>query len=224
MILTLHTSAGPTLGRSNAERPNSQAQPTFFKNPNSFMTDQEIVSSLIAREASVTEQFFFKDCRPLLMSVIRRVFEGQVVEYDEIINEIYILLMKDDAKKLRQFQYQSTLHQWLKTVAIRHCLLLKQQGIAIDPEGKEPHNNSNTESQTAESSQAKMDLDALLSQMKNQRYALVLQLLMVEEREPEEVARRLSVTVDNLYNIKCRAIKALCKVARKDTWHYARKR
>ena len=188
------------------------------------MTDQEIVSSLIARDPSVTKQFFFKDCRPLFMSVIRRVFEGLVVEYDEIINEIYILLMKDDARKLRQFQYQSTLYQWLKTMAIRHCLLLKQQGIVIGPEGEEPPNNCDAGGQTAESSQAKMDLDALLSQMKNRRYALVHQLLMVEEREPEEVARRLSVTVDNLYNIKCRAIKALCKVARKDTWHYARKR
>ena len=99
MILTLHTSAGPTLGRSNAERPYSQAQQTFFKSPNSFMTDQEIVSSLIAREASVTEQFFFKDCRPLLMSVIRRVFEGRVVEYDEIISvqreKIRRLIRKD---------------------------------------------------------------------------------------------------------------------------------
>ena len=186
------------------------------------MTDQEIVSSLIARDPSVTKQFFFKDCRPLFMSVIRRVFEGQVVEYDEIINEIYILLMKDDARKLRQFQYQSTLYQWLKTVAIRHCLLLKQQGIVIGPEGEEPPNNCDAGGQTAESSQAKMDLDALLSQMKNRRYALVLQLLMIEELEPEEVARRLSVTVDNLYNIKCRAIKALNKVAHKDIWHYAR--
>ena len=50
------------------------------------MTDREIISSLIARAPKVTSQFFFKDCRPLFISVIRRVFEKQIVDYDEIIS------------------------------------------------------------------------------------------------------------------------------------------
>ena len=35
------------------------------------MTDQEIISSLIAHDPKATAQFF-KNCRPLLLSVIRR--------------------------------------------------------------------------------------------------------------------------------------------------------
>ena len=58
------------------------------------MTDQEIISFLIAHDPKVTAQFFFKDCRPLFISVIRRVFGTQIVDYDEIISEIYILLMR----------------------------------------------------------------------------------------------------------------------------------
>ena len=73
------------------------------------MTDREIVSFLIAREPKVTAQFFFKDCRPLLLSVIRRVFGTQIVDYDEVISEIYVLLMENDAKKLRSFKFESTL-------------------------------------------------------------------------------------------------------------------
>ena len=91
------------------------------------MTDQEIISSLIAHDPKVTAQFFFKDCRPLFLSVIRRVFGTQIVDYDEIISELYILLMENDAKKLRSFKFESTLYQWLKTTAIRHCLLLKSK-------------------------------------------------------------------------------------------------
>ena len=75
------------------------------------MTDQEIISSLIARDPKVTSQFFFKDCRPLFISVIRRVFDKQIVNYDEIISELYILLMENDAKKLRSFKFESTLYQ-----------------------------------------------------------------------------------------------------------------
>ena len=56
--------------------------------------------------------------------------------------------------------------------------------------------------------------------MKNQRYALVIRLLMLEEQTPEEVAKRLLVTVDNLYNIKRRAMLALTEVALNDKRHY----
>ena len=55
------------------------------------MTDQEIISSLIARDPKVTAQFFFKDCRSLFISIIRRVFGNQIVDYDEIISELYVL-------------------------------------------------------------------------------------------------------------------------------------
>lgn len=184
------------------------------------MTDQEIISSLIAREPKVTAQFFFKDCRPLLLSVIRRVFGTQIVDYDEVISEIYVLLMENDAKKLRSFKFESTLYQWLKTIAIRHCLLLKNKAKVIDNESQEPLINSGREFSSTESSQARIDMETLLRQMKNQRYALVIRLLMIDDRTPEEVARQLCVTVDNLYNIKRRAIQALAEVALKDKKHY----
>ena len=186
------------------------------------MTDQEIISSLIARDPKVTSQFFFKDCRPLFISVIRRVFDKQIVNYDEIISEIYILLMENDAKKLRSFKFESTLYQWLKTIAIRHCLLLKSKVKVIDDKSQEPLNNSQRELSLAESSQVRMDMETLLRQMKNQRYALVIRLLMIEDNTPEDVARQLCVTVDNLYNIKRRAIQALTEVALKDKKHYER--
>ena len=180
------------------------------------MTDREIVSFLIAREPKVTAQFFFKDCRPLLLSVIRRVFGTQIVDY-EVISEIYILLMENDAKKLRSFKFESTLYQWLKTIAIRHCLLLKNKATVIDNESQEPLINSGREFSSTESSQARIDMETLLRQMKNQRYALVIRLLMIDDRTPEEVARQLCVTV---YNIKRRAIQALAEVALKDKKHY----
>ena len=166
------------------------------------MTDQEIVKALIGRDSRVTAQFFFKDCRPLMLSIIHRVFDKQKVDYDEVISELYIYLMANDAHRLRQFKFESTLYQWLKTTAIRFCLKLKTDGTG--------------------SSQAKMDVDNLLCQMKNQRYAKVIRMLMIEDMTPDEVAKELFVTVDNLYNIKRRAMAALAKVALKDKRHYER--
>ena len=187
------------------------------------MTDQEIVQALIERDSRVTAQFFFKDCRPLLFSIIHRVFDKQKVDYDEIISELYIYLMANDAHRLRQFRFESTLYQWVKTTAIRFCLKLKNDEVVIDDESQEPLDNKNRDTDCTELSQAKMDVDNLLSQMKNQRYAKVIRMLMIDGMSPEEVAKELSVTVDNLYNIKRRAMAALADVALKDKRHYERK-
>lgn len=92
----------------------------------------------------------------------------------------------------------------------------------IDNESQEPLVNSGKNLSYVESSQAKMDVESLLRQMNNQRYALVIHLLMIEEKSPEEVAKQLSITVANLYNIKRRAMKALVEVALKDKRSYER--
>lgn len=195
----------------------------YDKNPAlNNMTDQEKITYLIAHDPKVTAQFFFKDCRPLFISIIRRVFGNQIVDYDEIISELYVLLMENDARKLRTFKNESTLFQWLKTIAVRHCLELKRRGKVIDNESQEPLVNSGKNLSYVESSQAKMDVESLLRQMNNQRYALVIHLLMIEEKSPEEVAKQLSITVGNLYNIKRRAMKALVEVALKDKRSYER--
>lgn len=106
------------------------------------MSDPQLVAQLIAHDPKVTAQFFFTDCRPLFISIIRRVFGNQIVDYDEIISELYVLLMENDARKLRTFKYESTLCQWLKTIAVRHCLELKRRGKVIDNESQEPLVNS----------------------------------------------------------------------------------
>ena len=56
-----------------------------------------------------------------------------------------------------------------------------------------------------------MDVEALLFQMRNQRYAKVIRMLIIDDMEPEKVAQELAVTIDNLYNIKRRAMAALTK-------------
>ncbi len=131
--------------------------------------------------------------------------------------------MANDARRLRQFKFESTLYQWLKTTAIRFCLKLKTDGIVIDNESQEPLDNRSRNTGNTESSQAKMDINALLRQMRNQRYAKVIRMLMIDDMTPDEVAKELSVTVDNLYNIKRRAMAALAIVALKDKIHYERK-
>lgn len=175
------------------------------------MTDQEIVASLIRRDPQATARFFFNDCRPLFLSVIRRVFGTQAVDYDEIISELYVLLMENDAKKLRSFRFESTLYQWLKTTAIRHCLWLKQKARVIDNESQEPPINKGGEHSSIECSQAQIDLECLLQQMRNQRYALVVRLLMIDDLPPRR------------WHSGCRLPSTTCITSSEEPWRLSPK-
>lgn len=177
------------------------------------MTDIEIRDALINRDDRVTYEFFFERCRPLFTSVIRRVFSYDV-DYDECINELYIYLLEDDARRLRQYEGRSTIFQWLKIVSI-HFFIAKRNRMIEDRSQEPPlykvdRLNSHDE-QT--SNEARMDVETLLGEMSNERYATVIRRLIIEDATPEDVAQEMGVTIDNLYNIKKRAIKALTLIA-----------
>ena len=73
---------------------------------------------LITRDTHITEDFLFVKCHPLLHSVMRLVFDYEV-DYGEMVNELYLYLMEDDDAKLRNFQYRSSVYQWLKVLSVR---------------------------------------------------------------------------------------------------------
>ena len=177
------------------------------------MTDQQIIEALISRDERVTQQFFFGNCRPLFLSIIRFVFSYEV-DYDEFVNEFYLHLMEKDAYRLRQFQGRSTIYQWMKVIAIRY-FIAKRKGM-IDNDSKDALLDSVLRNETIDAEKrmsAKIDMEYLFSLMSNKRYVYVIRRLVLQEVEPKIVAQELKTNVDNLYNIKKRAIAALTEIA-----------
>ena len=164
------------------------------------MTDNQLIQSLIDRDERITQQFFFQNCRPLFKKVISLVF-SYPVDYDEFVNEFYLYLMENEACRLKQFQGRSSIYQWLKTVAIRYF-------ITVDEEKRLT---------------SRLDLEYLLARMTNKRQVYVIRELVLHDAEPREVALALQVTVDNLYNIKKRAIEALTKIAINEAEKYEKR-
>ena len=181
-----------------------------------MIKSREIVDALIARDSAVTEQFFFKDCRPLFVSIIRNVFSYEV-DYDEFVNEFYVYLMEDDARRLRQFECRSSIFQWIKIVAIRYFVAKRNRMIDLNPP-KPLIDGSQliADEHSAAQDDAKMDVESLLAKMPNRRYAYVVRRLLLDDAEPQKVAAELNIEVFNLYNIKKRAIAALTELALKE--------
>lgn len=58
--------------------------------------------------------------------------------------------------------------------------------------------------------------------MRNERYVYVIRKLILEDVEPETLAKEMRITTANLYNIKRRAMIALTQVALKDIEKYGK--
>lgn len=180
------------------------------------MSDREIIEGLIARDERVTGEFFFGRCRPLFCNIISQVF-NHAVDYDELVNELYLHLMENDAARLRGFEFRSSVFQWLKVLAIR--FFIKKRDRVIEDVSHEALYDG---TECAEDNHARSDLERLFDLMPNQRYAMVIRRLMIEDQEPEELACEMNISTANLYNIKRRAMAQLTRVALKDIQHYGK--
>ena len=186
------------------------------------MNDKDIIQALISHDPQITEQFFFKRCRPLFMSIMRHVFSYDV-DYDEFVNEFYLYLMEKDAYRLKQFEGRSSIYQWLKITAIRYFLLKRDNMIEMYPS-----NSLNVSAgiylkkNEEKTINTRIDVENLFKLMPNKRYVYVIKRLVLEDIEPKTVAFELGVSVDNLYNIKKRAIKALTEIVLKENEKYER--
>jgi RNA polymerase sigma factor, sigma-70 family len=182
------------------------------------MTDQEIIEGLISRDNRITQQFFFVKCRPLFSAIIRLVF-NYPLEYDEMVNILYAYLMADDCAKLRQFQYRSTIYQWMKVVATR--FFIRHRNQMIEDSSKSdlyPYTDYEEEVDYAGRVADRIDTERLLEMMTNKRYSNAIRRLVLNDEAPEKYAAELGVSVDNLYNIKKRAMTAFEQIAIK---HYS---
>lgn len=187
------------------------------------MNDKEIIQGLINKDPNITKEFFFERCKPLFISIVKEVFNNKA-EYDELVNNLYVYLMAEDASKLKSFQFRCSVYQWLKVLAIHFFIRIRENGGVIGNESKEPPYDCDdiAGAETDAYNSAKEDLERLLSFMPNQRYAFVIRRLIIDDMQSEQLAQEMGIAVANLYNIKNRAIRQLTQVALKDIYQYGK--
>lgn len=177
------------------------------------MRNRDIIESLIAHDETVTRQFFFQNCRPLLYKLISDIFSTRV-DYDELVNELYLHLMENDARRLRSFNGDSSIYQWIKKVAYNYFLDLKLHGRLIEDESSDSLYEKREDLTDFSELEAQMDVATLLEQIENERYRMVLQKVVLEGMDYDELEKITGLKKSNLYNIKKRALAELERIAR----------
>ena len=184
-----------------------KSQPTPLKTSNRLLSDAEYIQGLKANDEEIVHNFFYEFCNYIINDIRVSVMQG-ILEYDELVSELYIYLSKDGWHKLDTFQGINGCHlrSWLARLCWR--FFLQRREILLGQPSDENVDVAIVKDAEADSFDIEvwMDVESTFSAMSNTKYVMVLRMLLREGYSPEEVARALGTTVSNIYNIKHRAI------------------
>lgn len=169
------------------------------------ISDIEYIAGLKSGNNHITESFFYGLCNYLLNDIKYSLMEGNV-DYDELVNELFIYLSKDNWHKLDTFAGINgcSLYSWVTRITWRYFFKQRERlfGKAVlgIPDIQVDKTLDNLDTEIA------LDVNTTFERMPNKRYVQVLQWMLVEGYDADEVATKLNTTVANVYNIKHRAI------------------
>ena len=155
---------------------------------------EKVIVNRICHDDDFAYYFFHEKCRPLFSKILWTIFENNS-DYDELVNELYLLLKKPNAKgevwhALKTYDYRTTLFDWIKTVAVRHFYNSSKQNFDI------PAYILDTSI-----------LENMIGEMNKAIYRKYMWFKYVEQMEEEQVAIKLDVEKPKLKNLARKAIR-----------------
>lgn len=168
--------------------------------------DPIFIKALKNGNSEICRYFFYREIGGILHKIRMEIFRGKV-DFDEMVSELYLYLSHNDWAKLDGFEAKDgcRLRTWMIPVAWRYFMSIRERLLYSD----------NTEADTDAIMdylrddlriQIAIDVNAVLSRMPNQRYAEIIRLLLIEGYAAQDVADMLGMRVENVYNLKHRAI------------------
>lgn len=172
--------------------------------------DAEIIVGLKSSNPAIGDfyvnRLFYKELRPLLCTIQYSLFKG-TVDYDELVNELYIYLSRENWAALDSYRgdNQARLSSWISRVAWHFFMNLYRRTSRVIPDEDGLLENMKPYAVVSDDG-IRMDIETVLKLMPNRRYAEVLKLNLYYGYLAEDIAIILDTTVSNVYNIKHRAI------------------
>lgn len=176
-----------------------------------YSSDKQLVADLLANDVKALECLLYDKYRGLLR--FNAMKAAPSVPIDDLVQEFYLYLSADDWAKLRKYNSTMPFDSWLSVVSYRffkdfsHRMIDSRRQIPIT--NIEDHQL--LKAGTSQMNQIMMDIMQGFDNLEPPRDREILKALLIDDEEPQRVADRYGVSVDNLYNIKRRALAKLIK-------------
>jgi RNA polymerase sigma factor (sigma-70 family) len=164
------------------------------------------------------------------------------VPVDDLVQELYLYLSVDNWARLKKYDPELPFERWFSVVSYRFFKdfslrmidsrrqipitkierSMKLSGEGVYSFSRSKRTSDEIEDQrllnagTTQMNQMMMDIKKGFDELEPPRDREILTALILHDEEPQVVANRFNVTVDNLYNIKRRALAKLIQKHLKD--------
>lgn len=169
-------------------------------------TDACFIKALRNGNNRICHKFFYEEIGGILHKIRMEVFHGSI-DFDEMVSELYLYLSQDNWAKLAGFDGKNgcRLRTWMIPVAWQYFMSIRERLLRTE---KIDDNSSVIRDSLRDDVriQIAIDVNAVLSRMPNERYAEIIRLLLIEGYASQDVADMLDLRVENIYNLKHRAI------------------
>lgn len=181
-----------------------------------YLSDRQFVADLLANNGKALECLLYDRFRRLLRFNAMKAAPN--VPVDDLVQELYLYLSSDNWARLRRYDPDLPFNRWLSVVSYRFFkdfslrMIDSRRQIPITTIEDQQLLNAGT----SQMNHIMMDIQQGLDKLEPPRDREILTALLLHDEEPQAVADRFNVTVDNLYNIKRRALARLIQKHLKD--------
>jgi len=170
-------------------------------------SDNDYIEGLKSGDAGAIQSFFYALCSFPLNDIRWSLMQGRI-DYDELVNELYLYMSVDNWHKLDTFEGKNncTLKSWMVRLAWRFFMQQRSRLIFEGSPTEYESGNGMEESEDSLNLEIAMDVESTFKRMTNKRYVQVLQWMLIDGYDADEVAKFLGTQLSNVYNIKHRAI------------------
>ena len=167
-----------------------------------------MVASLLMGDEAAGRYVFDEQFVPLLRHNARQA--APAVCYDDLVQELYLYISSDNWSRLRSYDSAQPFVNWFSVVSYRFFKDFSRR--MIDSASQIPISNIKAfETKTAvnRKDEIMLDIKCALGNLTPPRDREIITALIIDDEPPNEVALRYGITVENLYNIKRRALSRL---------------
>lgn len=176
-------------------------------------SDAEIQEGLLGNDARMIRYVFYEHFNTLLRFNAQKAAGNKSVDLNDLIQELYLYMSHNNWEKLRKYSSEFPFPNWFSVVSYRffkdytQSMIDSSQNLPI----VEMNDHNISIAGTTKIETMMIDIKAAISKLTPPRDKEVVEAFLIHEEEPSEIAKRLNVSVDNLYNIKRRALAKLIK-------------
>ena len=180
-----------------------------------FHDDRQLVERCISRDNKAWDAFVEKFQGLISHSIVQTLrrysfaLENPIVE--DLFHSVFLSLIENDAKKLRQFRWQCKLSTWLHVIAVRATIdYLRKQPMKISINGEADDkiplkdrlpNGNPLPDEVLEQKEERVIFEKIKESL-TPREQLFLELYYSRELPPLQISIILNTTENNVYQLK----------------------